>query len=191
MKDAAMTELSALSDAKLTPDLSADLTTRGGYEFHVRSATPSDEVALEEFFTHVTLDDLRFRFLNAIQKVGHSQLEGLVNVDHGRTENFLAFDIAGGFMVATAMMAADEKLEGAEVAIAVRSDFKHRGISWTLLEHVARYAASRGFKTIESIESRENHQAIELEREMGFKAMACPGEPTLIIVRATLSHSPA
>ncbi len=51
-------------------------------------AAPSDEAALAEFFTHVDKQDLRFRFLSAIQKVGHDQLQALVTVDHQRTENF-------------------------------------------------------------------------------------------------------
>lgn len=152
----------------------------------MRPAVPADEAALAEFFTHVTNDDLRFRFLSAVQKVGHGQLEAMVNVDHRRTENFLAFDIEGGFIVATAMMAADEALASAEVAIAIRADFKHRGISWTLLEQVARFAAAKGVRTLEAIESRDNHQAIELEREMGFEALPYPGDSSLVLVRATL-----
>lgn len=89
-------------------------------------------------------------------------------------------------MIATAMLAADADLVRAEVAIAIRSDFKHRGISWTMLDHVAHMAKAKNFKTLESIESRDNHEAIELEREMGFVAIPSPGDPTSVIVRATL-----
>jgi len=115
---------------------STDLTTRDGYVFHVRPASPADEPALGEFFEHVDKEDLRFRFLSAIHKVGHDQLRALVTVDHEHTENFLAFDPATNRIVATAMLAADDSLTRAEVAIAIRTDFKRRGVSWTLLDHV-------------------------------------------------------
>lgn len=165
---------------------SADLVTRSGYAFHVRPATPSDETALAEFFTHVDKDDLRFRFLTAIQKVGHDQLLALVTVDHERTENFLAIEPGTGRIIATAMLAADDTLTNAEVAVAIDADFKRGGISWTLLDHVARFAVAKGIKTVESTESRDNHEAIKLERERGWTASACAGDPTVMVLRKTL-----
>ncbi|MEG8055455.1 GNAT family N-acetyltransferase [Sphingomonas sp. 22L2VL55-3] len=166
---------------------SADLTTRDGYVFHVRPASPTDEPALGEFFEHVDKEDLRFRFLSAIHTVGHDQLLALVTVDHEHTENFLGFDPATNRIVATAMLAADESLTRAEVAIAIRSDFKRRGISWTLLDHVAAFARAKAIATLESIESRDNHQAIDLERERGWIASVCPGDPASMMLRMTLS----
>ena len=166
---------------------SADLATRDGYVFQVRPASPADEPALATFFEHVEKEDLRFRFLSAIHKVGHDQLRALVTVDHDHTENFLAFDPASGRIVATAMLAADECLTRAEVAVAIRADFKRRGISWTLLDHVAAFARAKGIATLESIESRDNHQAIDLERERGWIASACPGDPASMMLRMTLS----
>ncbi|WP_076070776.1 GNAT family N-acetyltransferase [Sphingomonas montana] len=177
------------SDAATAPvdDWSRDLTTQSGYAFHVRPADASDETGLAAFFTHVTPEDLRFRFLSAIKTVGKDQIERLTHLDHRGTENFLVFDALHGTMVATGMLAADAALETAEVAIVIHRDFKHRGIGWTLLEHITAFARSRGIKTIESLESRDNHQAIQLEREMGFELVTCPGDPSSVIVRHTLN----
>jgi len=166
-----------------------DLVTRSGFAFHVRPAALSDEPALGAFFEDVDKEDLRFRFLSAVQKVGHSQLMALVSVDHSATENFLAIEPLTGRILATAMMAADKAMETAEVAIAIRADFKGREISWMLLEHVARFAASKGIKSLESIENRANHQAIELERDMGWQAFPCPGDPGLIVLKTNLQPS--
>jgi len=168
-------------------DWSADLVTRTGFRFHVRPVLTSDEAALAEFFTHVTQNDLRFRFLTAVHKVGHETLVRLTQVDHERTEDFLAFGEDGTTVIATAMLAADAALERAEVAISIRADYKKRGVSWTLLEHVARFARAKGIKTLESIESHDNREAIELEREMGFVVTPYPGDSTLSLVRKTLT----
>jgi GNAT superfamily N-acetyltransferase len=169
-------------------DWSQYLTTRTGFRFHVRPACPADEGTLAEFFTHVTRDDLRFRFLTGLDEVGHDRIVELVTIDHKCTENFLAFDEHGSMMIGTAMLACDSALDRGEVAICIRKDFKHRGIGWELLAHIARFAEAKGVKTLESIEAYENHAAIELERDMGFTAEPYPGDSTLVLVRRTLDQ---
>jgi N-acetylglutamate synthase-like GNAT family acetyltransferase len=168
-------------------DWSSDLVTRNGRRFHVRPAQPDDEPALAEFFKHVSKDDIRFRFLTALNTVGHDFLVRMTQVDHDRTEDFLAFGDDGKTIIATAMLAADPELERAEVAISIRADHKDQGISWKLLEHLSRYAEARGIKILESIESRDNHDAIRLEREMGFVATSYPGDATLMLVQKRLT----
>ena len=113
----------------------------------MRPATPADAPALAELFEKVSADDRRFRFLSGVQKVGQDFLDRLTRVDHERTEDFLAFD--GDRLIATAMLAAESTGKRAEVAISIRSDYKHRGVGWTLLDHVARSAASKGVELLE------------------------------------------
>ena len=161
------------------------LTTWSGFAFRVRPAGPADEVALAELFTKVSRDDRRFRFLSGVDKVGSDFLRRLTQVDHDKTEDYLAFD--GDTLIATAMLAADSAMERAEVAISIHADYKNRGLGWTLLDHVARAAAEKGIKFLESIESRDNVEAIALEKEMGFTATAYPGDATLVLVQKKLS----
>jgi acetyltransferase len=118
-------------------------------------------------FAGVSAEDLRFRFLSGVSTVGHERLVPMTQVDYRRTINFLAF--AGAQLVASAMLANDPDGERAELALAVRADFKGKGVSWTLVDHVMRYARARGIETVESVESRDNHAAIALEREAGFE----------------------
>ena len=161
------------------------LTTWKDVQFRVRPAAPTDETRLAEFFTHVSPEDRRFRFLSALPQVGHAQLERLVSVDHQSSENFLAFD--GNTLIGTAMLAADPQLERAEVAISLRDDYKNRGIGWALLDHLAHYAQARGIKRIESVESRENRQALAVEKDMGFTTEPYGDDPTLVLVSKQLS----
>lgn len=161
------------------------LATRSGLSLDVRPATPEDEPALAEFFSHVSREDLRFRFLSGVVKVGAEQLRRLIDVDHVGSEDFLAFD--GETLIASAMVVADEKREMGEVAIAVRDDYKGRGVGWSLLRHVARFAKANGLSRLFSVESRANRAAIELEREMGFSVRPYPGDSTLVAVEVDLN----
>ena len=166
-------------------DQPCELTTRSCFVFTVRQAAATDEFALKEFFTHVANDDLRFRFLSGQRTVSPDQLAMMLRNDR-QTANFLAF-ATDGTLIATAMLTCDAGLTRGEVAIAIRADYKGRGVGWELLEHVAHYAEASGIATLESVESRENHAAIELEREMGFTVTSCPGDATLVVVQRQLA----
>lgn len=169
-------------------DWRSDLTTRTGFRFSVRPAQPADEAALAEFFTYVTPDDLRFRFLTGLKTVDHDRLAAMTNIDHRKTENFLAFVDGEAEIIATAMLACDADMKTGEVAIVIRKDYKAKGISWDLLTHVAAYAKAKGLTTIQSVEARDNHAAIDMEREMGFTAGPYPDDPTLVLVQKHLNQ---
>lgn len=163
---------------------SADLVTNSGLRLHLRPACPDDEADLAEFFAGVSAEDLRFRFLTAVRRVSHDVLVDMTNVDHERTESFLAYD--GRKLVASAMLAADSALDKAEIAIAVRSGYKNRGVGWALLEYAARYAQAKGIKVMESVESSDNYAAVRLEEEMGFSVKPYPGDATLMLLERKL-----
>ena len=164
----------------------ADLVTRSGVRLHVRPVLPTDEAALGAFFAHVSPDDLRFRFLSGLRVVGHDRLAAMCQIDYRRTMNFLAF-VPDGTLVATAMLAADADLARAELAVSVRHDFKNMGVSWTLVQHVLRYAESEGIASVESVESAENRAALALEHEAGFETVREESSGTEVIVRRTLT----
>ena len=181
-------EMSA--DASATDGLpkdrwSGELETRTGFRFSVRPALLGEEDLLAEFFTHVTPEDLRFRFLTALSVVDRERLVLLTSSDHSPSENFLAFEVGGTAVIASAMLVVQPGSDTAEVAMSLHEDYKGRGLAWTLLEHVGHYADANGIRTMESIESRDHHAAIELEREMGFTAHAIPGDPSSIVIRRT------
>lgn len=157
------------------------LTTRSGLTFDVRPARREDEAALADCFAHVAPDDMRFRFLTACKDVGHDRLVAMTDIDHDHVENFLAV-LPDGTVIASALISVDDGGERAEVAVAIRADYRARGVGWTLLDHVAHYVEARGVKVLESYESAENHAAITLEREMGFVTERVAGDPTVVRV---------
>jgi acetyltransferase len=163
-----------------------DLVTRSGASLHIRPVVPSDEAVLADFFTHVTPEDKRFRFLSAVREVDHDRLVAMTQIDYRRTMNFLAF-AEDGMLVATALLTAEGDKSNAEFAISVRSDWKGKGVSWTLVEYVLRYAKAEGIQAVESLESRDNHAAILLEREFGFTAQPVEDSAGEVLVRKVMA----
>lgn len=163
-----------------------ELVTQSGLPFYVRPVRADDEAALDEFFEHVSREDLRYRFLTGLHHVGHDRLAMMTRVDYRRTISFLAFDQARKTVIATAMLAADPDRTRAEVALATRSDMKGKGLSWALFEHVLRYAKAEGIGVIEAIECADHEAALRMEREMGFTTVCDPQDSTIRIVRREL-----
>lgn len=163
----------------------ADLTARSGLRLHVRPVRPDDEAILSEFFEHVVLEDLRFRFRTGLHHVDRGRILAMTQIDYRRAMNFLA--LVDGALVATAMLVADPDGVRAELAVSVRGDFKNHGVSWALVEHTLKYAAAEGIRVVESLEARENSAAIRLEREFGFVPVPSDGGPlSEVVLRKTL-----
>ena len=163
-----------------------EMTIRSGAILAVRPVTPEDEPLLEEFFDRVSDEDRRFRFLSPRKHIGHDILAPMVEIDHFRTETWLAFDEASGQVVGTAMLACDNPLDTGEIAVSVCKNWRGKGVGWGLLDVVADAARHRGLRRVIAIEDRENHAAIELEREKGFAPHALEGDPTLVMLEKIL-----
>lgn len=159
--------------------------TRSGMTLSVRPASPADEPLLVRFYERVSAADRRFRFFCAQEQLGHEQLAPLVETDHVRGETFLGFD-PDGELATVAMLASDNQLDTAEVAISVRADLRGKGLGWAMLELLADEARARGIRRVISIEDRENQAAITMEREQGFTARGIDGEPTLVLLEKVL-----
>lgn len=161
------------------------LGTRTGVVLAVRPVTEADEPALAVFFDAVSDEDRRFRFFSAAAHISHEQLEPLIHADHFRSESYLAFDRVNGDLVASGLLACDNALDTAEIAVSVRGSRKGEGIGWAMLDYLASEAERRGARRAISIESRSNHAAIEVERDKGFVPEPFDGDPTLVVLAKT------
>lgn len=169
---------------------SAEVTTLGGVEILITPARPDDKEALRRFFDGVARSDIYFRFLSGIRKVDEDRLMEMVDDSNDWTIDFLAFDPWTGEILASAMLGADKAYERAEFAVCTREDSKGLGISWALLDHAVRYAKAMRVKKLTSLESADQHDAVKLEREMGFRIKSSPNHPGMIVAEKEF-QSPA
>jgi GNAT superfamily N-acetyltransferase len=163
------------------------LLTRSGLDLRVRPVTVDDGPLLARFFARLSPEDMRFRFLDSRQAPSAAEIGALLEVDHRRSEHLLAFDTCTGELVASLMLIADPALDEAEIAVAVASEMKGRGIGWALLRHACDLASIHGLKKLRCLESRSNHEALEVERALGFHASGSEQEPGLIMLEADVA----
>lgn len=184
-------KLIGFDNAQAARDWSRDLHTITGFRFHVRPARPEDRDALDAFFARLTPEDVYFRFLTPLPRLDKWRLEAMTRIDDPRTIDFLASPIGrDDEIIASAMLSADPGFEIAELALATRPDIKHRGVSWTLLDHVSGYAAARGIAKLRAIHSSADHDATALEREAGFTLSFAPEDATVRIAEKSLTPQP-
>lgn len=174
-----------MSAAPTDPQLQ-QIPTRSGKAIAVRPVQTADEPLLEEFFDRVSDEDRRFRFFSAHKHLGHEQLAPLVEVDHQQTESFIAFDATSQQVIGHAMLACDQQLDTGEIAVSVCSSWRGQGVGWALLDVLAEAARTRGLRRVISLEDRDNHAAIELEREKGFTPHGVPDDPHVIMLEKLL-----
>lgn len=167
-------------------DLSSEnLTTRRGFRFSLRRGAPDDFPELKVFLSQLTLPDVRFRFLSPMPVVSDNLVQDLLREDRS-IQHFLAFEPGESAIIASGMLAIDATGKNAEVALCIRPEFKHEGISWTMLEFLLKQARAQGVETVEAIEANDHHAAISLEREMGFEIDRNCTDPSVVVVRKTL-----
>ncbi|NNM76460.1 GNAT family N-acetyltransferase [Sphingomonas sp. ID1715] len=165
------------------------LETRSGRHFDVRAARSVDLPALRLFLSRITPEDLRYRFLSPVKKVPDGLLQQLLGYDHVHAEHFLAFEQNGAAIIASAIVAANRKSETAEIAICTRPDYKDLGLSWALLEYVSRWASRHGFCELIALEAIDHGDALQLEREQGFRVDPDRSSPGLICMTKRLHPS--
>jgi GNAT superfamily N-acetyltransferase len=173
-------------DRTLAQEAGPYLITRGNAQLRLRPVRTDDGPLLAEFFSRLSPEDLRFRFLDFRREPSAAEIAAMLEVDHRRGEHVLAFDTASGDLIATLMLIADDLMETADVTISVAADWKDRGIGWTLLRHASDLAYLRGIKKLRSMESRANHDALEVERSLGFRTCPVEGDPSLVVLEAEL-----
>ena len=166
-----------------------DLVTRSGVTLHVRPAHPGDEPALADFFLQVTPEDLYHRFLTGLNRVDETRLARITQDDDPNSVSVVALEEPTGKIVATATLTIDPHGDMAEFALCTRADKKHRGVSWALLDHIVSYAQALGIGEIRSIQSWDDVDALQLEREMGFDVHPCPQDSTLTIAEMELQRA--
>jgi acetyltransferase len=162
------------------------LGTADGSKVFVRPIRPEDEPLLLRFLEKISADDLRLRFFAPIRHFSHAFLARLTQLDYARAIAFAALDAESGDLLGVVRLHADSNYEHAEFAILVRSDLKGRGIGWSLMELIIRYARAEKLKYVEGQVLQENTTMLEMCRQLGFQIGDDPNDRGMKVVHLPL-----
>jgi acetyltransferase len=163
------------------------LMLRNGKRIEVRPVRPEDEPLYEEFFRHVSTDDMRLRFFGLFKEIGHAFIARLTQIDYGRSIALLALDAVSGQLIGVVRLHADPDHNNGEYAILLRSDCKGIGLGWTLMELIVEYARKEGLRRITGQVLRDNVTMLAMCRELGFNVDEDRDDSNIFAVSLDLS----
>jgi len=139
-----------------------------GMRILIRPIRPTDETLYSAFLQKLSVEDIRFRFLNPRKEFSHAAVARFTQIDYARAMAFVALAEDQQELLGVARLAADPDYTRAEYAVIVRSDLKGRGIGWALMRHLIRYAESEGLRDLHGDVLAANQRMMKMCRELGF-----------------------
>ncbi|MEI6557791.1 MAG: bifunctional acetate--CoA ligase family protein/GNAT family N-acetyltransferase [Rhodospirillaceae bacterium] len=163
---------------------------KDGSQYLLRPIRPEDEPAIHRLFEHMTPEDIRLRFFAPMRRLSHQAAARLTQIDYDREMGLVAVakpfhgpvsDIQGAVRIA-----ADPDNQKAEFAVMVQSDLKGHGLGTILMKKIIEYAKGRGIGEIYGEVLRENHNMLNLCRDLGFSRKDDTEDMSIVEVRLTL-----
>ena len=162
---------------------------RDGSDIHLRPLKPEDEPLLEDLAAHMTPEDLRLRFFASMRGLSHALAWRLSHIDYDRAMALIA--LKDGVALGVARFHAEADRSNAEYAIAVRSDWKGRGLGYLLMTRLIDVARQWRIGELAGQVLRENKPMLDMCRELGFSIAADRADPNIMRVRKRLASDTA
>ncbi len=173
-----------LAIAPYPKELESSERLRDGTLVELRPVQPEDEPLLHDLAVNMTPEDLRLRFFAPVRGISHALAARLTQIDYDREMALVARH--EGTVLGIARYFADPDRLAAEYAIAVRSDWKGRGVGYLLMTRLIEIARNYGIGELIGEVLRENGPMLAMCRELGFVVSAGADDPSLVRVRKKL-----
>lgn len=169
------------------PHLGERRTLADGHRVTIRPIRPDDEAAERGFFSRLSGESRRLRFLEFVGALNEPLIHRFTHVDYHRQMAFVCEATIDGRneLVGEARYAANNG-RSCEFSVVVADDWRRSGIAGLLMHALIRYARASGFETMEGMVLSDNHAMARFVRALGFAVMRVPGEPTLVRVARRL-----
>jgi len=158
---------------------------RDGAALRMRPLRPEDEPKLIDLAAHMSREDFRLRFFTAALGLTHAVAARLSQLDYDRELGLLAE--CDGVTLGVAHFFADPDKLRAEYAIAVRSDWKGRGLGFALMTRLIDIARQRGIGQLVGQVLRDNEPMLQMCGELNFRIIPNPNDPSIALVTKDLA----
>jgi acetyltransferase len=140
----------------------------------IRPIRPEDAESHREFFTHVSLADMRLRFFGGRRELPASQLARLVQIDFAREMAFVAVENPGTADARTlgvVRAVSDPDNVEAEFALLTRTDLQRHGLGTLLMRKMIAYLRRHGTGAMTGYVLNDNTAMRAFMRRFEFEAL--------------------
>jgi acetyltransferase len=155
-------------------------SARDGTPVRLRPVRPEDEPLLQDLLAHMSHEDVRMRFFAPIRELSHSLAVRLTHIDYDREMALMAEH--EGTILGVGRYFAEPDRARAEYAVAVRTDWKGRGIGYLLMTRLIALARDARIGELVGEVLAENARMLEMCRTLGFTVAPHPQDATLAVV---------
>ena len=151
--------------------LEQEASLRNGRPVLFRPIRPEDEAAHYVFLSHMSEQDLIYRFFHYVNQISRRDMARLTQVDYDREMAFVASargeDGEAETLGVVRIVAAPDN-ETAEFAIIIRSDMKGQGLGSALMRKMIDYSRERGIRIFSGDVMYDNQPMLDLLKRFGF-----------------------
>ncbi len=159
-------------------ELEEILNLPGGEQIILRPIKPEDGPAFQNFFSGLSPEDIRFRFLHPMNSLPPSLAARLTQIDYDREMAFiLQWPSAASELLGGVRITADPDIEKAEFAIMIKKEMTGLGLGPMLMRRIIDYAKNRGIKKLYGEVLSDNRPMLKLAEAFGFKKRPIPDDP--------------
>jgi RimJ/RimL family protein N-acetyltransferase len=165
-----MTPMKTATRSSVTISMTDELVLTDGTVLRVRSVGAGDREALAAFFSRLSPESRRRRFLGPKPRLTTHELTYLTQIDHRMHEALAAVDDTDGSIAGVSRYAGWDGHDGvAEIAIAVADDVQGHGIGGALAARIVHRARANGIGRLTATTQWDNWSARALLRRLGFR----------------------
>jgi acetyltransferase len=144
---------------------------RNGRPVLFRPIRPEDEAAHYVFLSHMSEQDLVYRFFHYVKQIPRRDMARLTQVDYDREMAFIASaegENGEAETLGVVRIVAAPDNATAEFAIIIRSDMKGQGLGSGLLRKIIDYSRERGIRIFSGDVMYDNQPMLDLLKGFGF-----------------------
>lgn len=158
-----------------------------GQIFTLRPIRPEDADAHAAMLTHVSPEDMRYRFFSPLKQLPTEQLTRLCDVDYRREMAFIAKHADGRTYGVSRLVRNDTDGKTAEFAVLVAPEAKGLGLGTVLMRTLIAWARAQGVQEINGQILSDNAPMLAFIKRLGFTLSRLPDEPDITEAKLTLS----
>lgn len=165
------------------------ITLPDGQKLLLRPIRPEDEPAFQTLFSKLTSNEIRMRFLHAMQVMSHEMAAFLTQIDYDREIALVLCEPTAQrepVLYGMVRLIADSDNAHAEFDILIHRDMTGLGLGPMLMRRIIDYARDRNIGEIFGEVLAENTSMLRLCEAFGFKKRRDPDDPGVMIVSLVL-----
>jgi acetyltransferase len=156
----------------------------------IRPIRPEDAALEQAFMASLSSQTKHFRFMEELKELSRDLLVRFTQLDYDRELALIAVLEADATRAETEVGVAryvrNPDGRSCEFALVVADAWQGKGLGTRLMQELMQAATARGYREIQGEVLSDNHNMLQLMRELGFSVEAVPDDPQLRHVRKHL-----